>query len=158
MKAIYTSIFLLACYQSAIAEIGYIFEADLNGDGFEDSIMSGPYGMFGNGGGPFLLSLSKADGTFAKQAIGLHPKAAALEKNGEKSKIWGYWHSSAKSGELGYTMLDGSFKTEYITLYFEPDTDGINRKIYELIFNKNQLIKFKKIENYIPPEYPWGKG
>ena len=148
---------ILLSSKIASAEIGYIYEHDFNDDGIHDSLMSGPEYLFGNGGGPFMLRLSKADGTFSEKVIGLHPKVAALEQNGSNSKIWGYWHMSASEGVLGYVLLDGSFKQENLRLQFHQSHEGLSSKIYDLVFNENQIIKFRKVENYIPPKYEWGK-
>jgi len=113
--------------------------------------------MFGNGGGPFMLELSREDGSYAQKIIGLHPKAAALEKNGINSRIWGYWHGSASEGDLGYVMLDESFEEKSITLYFGGSDSNLSNQLNQLIFDEDKLIKFKKVKDYTPPEYPWGK-
>ena len=95
MKKYYAIIALLLIGQIAVADIGFVYKGDLNGDGIEDALMSGPYMMFGNGGGPFMLRLGQKDGSYIDKVIGLHPKAVALERNGVKSRLWSYWHMSA---------------------------------------------------------------
>jgi len=142
----------------AAAESGYIYEKDLNGDGIIDKLESGPSGLFGSGGGPFLLTLSQPDGKFVSRVVGLHPKADSLHSNGSKSQIWGYWHHSADSGTLRAIQLDGSFKAQEMNLHFSPNRSGIATAIYKSIFNPAHLISFNKVENYTPPNYLWGKG
>lgn len=78
MKKNWCYIFLLFVCLNVYAETGYVYEADLNPDGVSDYLSSGPKAMFGNAFGPFMLSLSRPDGTYSYKVIGLHPKAAAL--------------------------------------------------------------------------------
>lgn len=157
MKLISIYIFFLFVSSNVYAETGYIYETDFNGDGINDSLRSGPKAMFGNAGGPYMLSLSRGDGTFSQKIIRLHPLACALEMNGKYSRIWSYWRSSAGTGSLSYIMLDGTFKEKSISMYFSGDGTSLSRQLYDLIFEKNKIIKFKEIENYSPPKYEWGK-
>ena len=157
MKLTSTYIFLFFVSLNVHAEIGYVYEADLNGDGVSDSLRSGPKAMFGNAFGPFMLSLSKPDGTSTKKVIGLHPRAAALESNGQESRIWGYIRGGLDEGGLCYTKLDGTFEEGCIDMYLNKKDNSLSREFYDLIFDENKAIKFKEIENYVPPKYEWGK-
>ncbi|MBN2789494.1 MAG: hypothetical protein JXR69_04850 [Candidatus Delongbacteria bacterium] len=140
-----------------LAEHGYVFRGDLNEDGLIDSIKSGPSVMFGNGGGPFIIWLGQKDGNSLMKITGFHPKAVALEKNGSKSKLWNYNRAGASQGSLGYTILDSTFKKEFIHLDFNKEFSGLSSKIYKMFFREEYLIKFEYIDNYTPPEYHWGK-
>jgi hypothetical protein len=157
MRQIFSYIFLLSIFSNAYAEIGYVYEADLNGDGISDSLRSGPNAMFGNAFGPFMLSLSKPDGTFVKKVIGLHPRATALESNGQESRIWGYIRGGLDEGSLCYTKLDGSFEENCIDMYLGKKDNHLSRELYDLILDENKIVKFIEIENYVPPKYEWGR-
>ncbi len=139
------------------AEMGYVYKGDLNRDGKIDSLMSGPSAMFGNGGGPFLMSLSTPNGKNVQYVVGLHPMATALERNGAHSRLWSYWHMSADEGVLSCMTLDGRFKSEAVTLYFNGGDDDLSKRMYDLVFNKEFRIVFDEFQNYTPPEYEWGK-
>lgn len=159
MKFINILLLILISIDSTIvsAEVGYVFEADLNGDGVTDSLKSGPQDLFGNGSGPFMLRVSNEKGGFSQIVIGLHPKAVALEKNGPISKVWSYHRSSSSTGKLEYVLLDGNFTKEGIILRFNETRTGLSSEIYKLIFNENKTIGFEVVDNYLPPKYNWGK-
>ncbi len=142
---------------AAAADTGYFLEQDLNNDGIMDKIESGPSNLFGNGGGPFLVTLSQPEGKFVTQIVELHPKAASLQINGNKNQLWIYWRNSYNSGVLRTIQLDNTFKAQDIDIYFSEDRSGLTEKIFETIFHPDHLIKFLEIEGYTPPKYHWGK-
>jgi hypothetical protein len=159
---IYGLLLAFAFSAAVQAETGYVFEGDLNDDGVLDSIMSGPSELFGNGGGPFIVSLSNGSGGFNRKEIGLHPKAAALDLVKGHPRIWGFWHLSCCEGTLSITTLDEKFETQTIQLYFSGDQGypTVSQNIYNAIFEGKSLIKFKTVENYqvpTPLRGEWGK-
>ena len=153
---------LLVFCGAANAQTGYVYSGDLNGDGILDTIKSGPSELFGNGGGPFVLSLSDGKGGFLLRDIGLHPEAVALDFVEGHPRLWSYWRMSCCDGSLGVTTLDASFKTETISLNFGKGVSEptISRNIYESIFRPENRIVFTFVENYEPPlplSGEWGK-
>lgn len=152
--------FLLMFISSSIyGENGYVYEGDLNGDGIPDKITSGPSGQFGNAGGPFMISISSKDGTFKSKVLGFHPRAIALEKTSSGNYLWGYWRYSSSLGDLFYITLDGQFIKTKIGIRAGSNSE-LGSSIYNTIFDaKNEyIVKLKKVDNYVPVEYPWGKG
>jgi len=140
-------------------ETGYVYEGDLNGDGIQDKITSGPSGQFGNAGGPFMISLSQKDGTLKNKSLGFHPMAIALEKTSSGNYLWGYWRYSSRGGDLFHITLDGHFIKTKINIRAGSNSE-LGTSIYNTIFGENSkyIIKLKKIDNYTPLDYPWGKG
>lgn len=147
----------LALAQTTPAGSGYRYSADLNGDGLADSIVSGPAEMFGNGGGPFLLSLSLGDSEFTRHVVLLHPQAVAWERNGRHSRLWSYHRSGASAGSLSSLSLDGRFERQTIRLQLDPDESGLNRALYALLFAGEHKLEFDPVQAHVPPDWPWGK-
>ena len=139
---------------NARAETGYVFESDINNDGVMDSIVSGPSELFGNAGGPFIISLSNGKDGFIKKVLGLHPSAVAIDVANGHPRIWTYWRSSCCFGSLVVTTLGKQFKEEHIDLYFGESWDSptVSRDIYHAIFQGKYAIKFKTVENYSVPK------
>jgi hypothetical protein len=154
--------FFLLFSSSAYAETGYVFEGDLNGDGIPDSIMSGPSKLFGNAGGPFIVSLSDGKGHFIRKETALNPDLTAFDPAEGHPRIWGYWHVSSSEGVLSATTLDEAFETKTINLYGDnPESDtSMSAAIFNAVFNKKTIMKFRKVKNYkLPPPLAseWGK-
>ena len=152
---------MLACVVTA-ADTGYVYTADLNGDGIEDSIRSGPSWLFGNGGGPFIVSISDGTAGFILREIEMHPMAASLDLVDGKPRIWTYWRTSCCDGTLSVTTLDKAFETSSVRLNFSEDSSSqsISREIYNGVFSNENRIDFTTIENYDPPpplRGEWGK-
>ncbi|WP_188662697.1 hypothetical protein [Arenimonas soli] len=141
---------------------GYVHTGDLNGDGVPDSIMSGPSGLFGNGGGPFIVSLSDGKGGFRRIELALHPQAVALDQAGGHPRLWTYWRSSCCAGTLSVTTLDGSSAPQHIPLDFgqDPGAPTLSRALYDSVFRESNRIAFERVDNYQPPPPlggEWGK-
>jgi hypothetical protein len=146
----------------ALGDVGYTFQGDLNGDGIPDSIMSGPSELFGNAGGPFIVSLSSSNEGFMREEVFLHPKAAALEVVPGHYRLWAYHRLGCCEGTLNITTLDGNFHTSSIQLYFTGNRDSLSpsEEAYRAIFSGRSLLQFKMVENYqVPPPLhgEWGK-
>lgn len=114
--------------------------------------------MFGNGGGPFIITISPKGKPSLKKVVGLHPKLVRLELVKGKPRIWSYWHSSAFSGSLLCITLDGKFEEEYVTLLSNSE-NSFGSEVFDVIFSKHKLLTFNFVENYQVPAHPtseWG--
>ena len=143
------------------ADTGFEYKGDLNDDGIDDLIQSGPSSLFGNAGGPCIMSLSISSTDNKKGEIHCHPAGFWFEKGGTKwqpNRIWGYSRNGGSEGSLCNTSLDGKFTLQCITLYMTGMGSGTLKSVSE----NARLIKYKHIENYTPPEticgLQWGKG
>ena len=130
--------------------------------GIADTIQSGPSELFGNGGGPFIVSLSDGKGGFQRAVVALHPQAVALDQAGGHPRLWTYWRSSCCAGTLGITVLDGTFETRTIPLDFGPDPQAptLSRAVYDGVFRDAHRIVFERVDGYQPPPAiggEWGK-
>lgn len=146
----------------ANAQTGYVYTGDLNADGIADTIQSGPSELFGNGGGPFIVSLSDGKGGFRRAVVALHPQAVALDQAGGHPRLWTYWRSSCCAGTLGITVLDSTFETRTIPLDFGPDPQAptLSRAVYDGVFRDAYRIVFERVDGYQPPPAiggEWGK-
>lgn len=154
--------FLALHVSPAFAQTGYVFKGDLNGDGVEDSIMSGPPEMFGNAGGPFVVTLSARDGGALVQTLFLHPEAVSLDFQEGNPRLWTYSRSSCCGGNLSAIRLAEGFEVESIRLDFDQDgaSASMSRDVYEAVFHASRRIRFDVVDHYEPPPPPggeWGK-
>ncbi|MDH5444381.1 MAG: hypothetical protein OEY52_02425 [Gammaproteobacteria bacterium] len=151
---------------TALAETGFIYRGDLNGDGVDDSIQSGPRSLFGKSGGPCVITLSTAQKKALKALINCRPDGFILEKSENKympSRYWGYWNHGGGEATVTAITLDGKFKRQSLDLYGTVgNKQNLSNAILVAIKTHTQHIKFKPVENYTPPEHPcgdeWGKG
>ena len=151
---------------SAYSDTGFYFNGDLNGDGIDDSIQSGPSEMFGSGGGPCVLTVSILNGASKKEIISCHISGIILEESTDKfkpSRLWQYSRFNPGEGSISSITLDGDFKVQSMTLYLDTTSvEGIGTGILKAIKEKGRLIKFEQDEDYVPPDNPcgvqWGKG
>jgi len=155
---------MMFCFvPAALAESGYVGKLDLNGDGIDDLIESGPSYMFGTGGGPYSISIMDKDGNRTKQyLIGGHHRFA-VERVGKTTTIWAYWHLSVDSGTLmSHSFTGDQYKKETIDIKSKNTSTRATRKIIQAIFTDENLLPMKKIENgyQVPPNpsgLEWGK-
>lgn len=128
-------------------------------DGATVTLESGPSGMFGNAGGPFLLTFRK-NGIRTQKIIGLNPAAIALEI-GNPSRLWGYMRTSGSSGVLTSTELDAGMHEE--SLVINPGDSGseLGNRVYHAVFSTEFLLKLDRVADYTVPDAPggveWGK-
>jgi len=158
---IFSLVLALVCGVSN-ADTGYVYSGDLNGDGVADSIRSGPSDLFGNGGGPFVVSISDGSGGFIARDIGLHPLAVSLDLVTGHPRLWTYWRSSCCGGTLSVTTLDEKFETYFVPLEFGEDFSSptASRDVYNSIFSTERRIEFEVVADYEPPpplRGEWGK-
>jgi len=153
--------FLLLVPSTLLADTGFMYKGDLNGDGIEDLIQSGPSQFFGQAGGPCVISVSVAPKKYKKGLVSCSPWGFSLEKSKNKmwpSRYWSYWRHTLGEGSFTATTLDGQFTVQTITLYDTVSDDALGKAIND----RTQLIKFEQVDNYVPPEHPcgapWGKG
>lgn len=158
---------LLLVPLTAFAETGFVYKGDLNGDGIEDFIQSGPSDLFGNAGGPCVVSVSVSPKEHKKGLVECNPWGFLHEKSNDKmrpSRYWNYWRYGGGVGSISVTTLDGNFKTQAISLYdvFGSEDDTLGNAILKAVKEKTQLIRFEQVVNYTPPKQPcgaeWGKG
>lgn len=140
---IYVGIIFIFFSAYAFSETGYVFSGDLNGDGIDDTLESGPSSMFGNAGGPFLLTLS-SDNTFVFKVLGFHPHAISLEKHKNGNKLWSYWRLSSNNGSLRSVFLDENFKEEHVHIQSGNSGTVQGNRIYKALFNEKYLLKMIK--------------
>jgi hypothetical protein len=165
-KYLASLLFLLLFPLIVFAETGFVYEGDLNGDGIDDYIQSGPRELFGNAGGPCVISVSVSPREHKKGLVNCSPAGFLLEKSANKmwpSRYWNYWWLGGGAGSITATTLDGRFATESIVLYgmMGEEIDTLGKAILKAVRDKAQLLRFKQVENYTPPEQPcgdqWGK-
>jgi hypothetical protein len=158
---------LLLVPLTAFADTGFVYKGDLNGDGIEDSIQSGPSGLFGNAGGPCVVSVSVSPKEYKKGMVDCSSWGFLLERSTNKlwpARYWSYMRHGGGQGSIGATTLDGKFTTQYITLYdmMGAEADTLGKAILKVVNEKAELIKFDQVDNYTPPEQPcgaqWGKS
>lgn len=165
-KRLASILFVFLVPFSVFAETGFVYKGDLNGDGIDDHIQSGPQDLFGNAGGPCVVTVSVSPTEHKKGIVSCGPGGILLEKSINKmwpSRLWDYGRISAGEGTIMTITLDGKFTTEHITLYsMAHGDDSIGIAILKAVRGKAQFIKFDQVENYAPPENPcgvqWGKS
>jgi hypothetical protein len=134
---------------------------DINRDGVADKIASGPGELFGNGGGPFVVTLGSRKGPPKQFVLNLHRLAATVENTATATRIWSYWHLSGRSGDLCVDTLTDKTSRQCITIYAGDGGTAMGNALVERIFSKGQRLEFKDVEPYVPPPHPdgreWGK-
>lgn len=139
------------------AEIGYKFEGDLNGDGVNDTLESGPHYLFGaNGAGPILITLSNTHGEPHVHKMYANPASLALEKHENGNLLWSYSHG-VTSGVLFNVSLDGKFTYREIKVNGGVSPSTLTEMLLDLVFSRDFLLKLIITDPYIPPMYSWEK-
>jgi|GEM_PF-3275618 len=156
-------VMLLLTALPAHAESGWIYKGDINGDGIEDLLSSGPAAQFGNAGGPFVLQLSAEGGKTIRHVIELHPMAVALETPaaGQSAPpvLWAYRRHGGRSGSLVRLQLGAQLTQESVKISPGGLGTEIGDAIYSAVFAHR--IEFSPVTDYTPPARPdgieWGK-
>lgn len=151
-------IFIILTHAIIYAEDGLVYIGDLNNDGVNDKIESGPSEMFGAHGqnGPFILTLS-VNGTFKKLGLG-GTGFWVLERYQNSIRFWDYNREGGSDGYIGYTqfnLVSGTFE-KYEKLLIHPGDGGtvLGNLFTDTIFDNEKLEKCYciKVKGYTPPE------
>jgi len=122
---------LLSVLTIAAGAEGWQYAGDLNGDGVSDHIKSGPPELFGNAGGPFVVELSKPDGSYQAHAIFAHRLCMAHEAvesaEGVEVVIWTYRRWGSEEGRLIRYELGDELEVSHLTIH--PKTD-VGKALY----------------------------
>jgi len=139
-----------------LAEKGYVWEGDLNGDGRIDTIQSGPMSHFGNRGGPYVLRVSKGKDGWVEHVIGFgHMGNIAVEKLGTPDfRLWGYHGHSAGEGGIFVLTIGDQLTSEGITIFAGDQGTDLGRDLYNAVFKKERMLTFKIVDNYEVPRNP----
>ena len=158
--------FLLCSVLKIYAEDGLVYTGDINKDGIDDQIVSGPMSMFGAQGqnGPFILKLSLGK---ASKEIRLGGSGYwIVERSNDFIRLWGYGHSSANSGSISYLQIEiKDASTSSGSINISPGDDGtvMGNSIYNSIFDRGfESINCLLVHDYSPPKtdingVEWGK-
>lgn len=142
------------------AERGWVYAGDLDGDGIADSIRSGPEEIFGRGGGPFLLTITGAEGEPDRHAM-LWASGAfvfALDPGTEhwSPRLWSYTRVEPRHGAVGYIDLDQEMAEGGLMVRAGDDGREIDAAICDAIFDQAHQITLQEVQDYRPPELPPG--
>lgn len=120
----------------------YRILADFNGDGIMDMAVSVPVNLFGNSGGHFTVYLQNEEGRFRKlgQFFG-HPMALALERVGEKVRLWTYVRIGGWIGQIGFYEVNEDGLSDYRGVTIHPGDSGtkMGNAIYEAVMTNSDL-------------------
>lgn len=108
---------------------------DFDFDGHDDMILSEPLQNFGTGGGCWTV-YHWTNGTYqAIGDVGAHRTAWSIEKDPQEGyvRFWYYWHSSARTGMLGYDEIEPTRigRKEKLYLTFDDDENCLASKLYK---------------------------
>ena len=161
MKKILLLIPLLFYADHLFGEDGWVYYGDIDLDGKEDSLVSGPTTMFGNAGGPYILSLTSVGKKFDIAGHG----EWAIERHDDNLRLWSYSHLSSGEGSLGYFEINiksGKFSNCSLIIYAGDSGTDLGNKLYDVVYDAKNMISATRIENYTPPKLnasglEWGK-
>ena len=126
--------------------------ADLNGDGITDRLVSEPIRAFGNSGGNWEVFLGNKKGLVSVGHIFAHPLALRMEQNGDSVKIWVYLRGGAASGAFGFYVLKEGRISDLKTIEISPGDGGtdLGRALYATVFPSEK--RFTTIKKTAPTE------
>ncbi len=161
---LYLLLFCAVTYTHA-DEFGLVGEIDLNNDGLLDRIESGPRALFGQGGGPFVVTITGNGVVPDKSYVVSGNGRFAVERGGagRPVRLWAYWRMSCCDGVLAsYVFSHDGMEQQSITISPGDGGTAVGRAIYRSIFNADTLLNLKRISPYTPPPDPaggkWGAG
>lgn len=137
---------------------GGVFVGDLNGDGLDDSIRSGPELYFEKYGGPFLVTLASSEGEPQHVIIWSSASVFAYEQgyDGKWHRVW-----TVSGGPAGVMLVS------YVNLSNLTDRGGFtmddrggetieSAKLFEAVFTDDNRLTMTYPDAYEPPELPDG--
>ena len=164
MKLLCASAMIVWLQSSVADDYGYVGEIDLDGDGAMDTIQSGPSSMFGNAGGPMVVTLRETAESAQKQYLIAANSRFAVEHIGvgRAIRLWSYWRVSSREGVLSaFTFTKSELKQENIRVYLAQSKSGISTSIVATIFDAENLFELEYVSPYTVPPHPtenqWGK-
>jgi hypothetical protein len=125
-------------------------DADIDGDGIADRLVSEPIRDFGNAGGHWEVFLGKNEGLVSAGSIFAHPLALRTEKLFDSVRIWVYSRASGSSGGLGFYVLKDGRISDLKMIDISPGDGGtdLGRTIYDTVFPpEKRFITNKKTPN-----------
>ncbi len=147
----------LFCHSLVRAEIttpsgAYLeINADIDGDGIADRLVSEPIRDFGNAGGHWEVFLGKKEGLVSVGSIFAHPLALRTEKLFDSVRIWVYSRASGSSGGLGFYVLKEGRLSDLKMIDISPGDGGtdLGRAIYDTVFPPaKRFIPIKKAPDH----------
>lgn len=117
--------------------------ADIDGDGIADRLVSEPISDFGSAGGNWEVFLGKKEGLVSAGSLFAHPMALRTEKLLDYVRIWVYLKSSGSSGALGFYALKEGRISDLKMIVISPGDGGtdLGRAIYATIFPPAERFK-----------------
>lgn len=128
-------------------------DADIDGDGIADRLVSEPISNFGSAGGNWEVFLGTKEGLVGVGKVFAHPLALRTEKLSDSVRIWVYLKNGGSSGRLGFYVLKEAKISDLTTIDISPGDGGtdLGRIIYASIFpTAGRLIAAKKTLNASP--------
>lgn len=125
--------------------------ADLDGDGQEDMLLSGPVSEFGKSGGEWMVYVARRGEFQNLGTLTAHPRALSIEpdharnhnSNEERAfcRIWVYLQGSADEGAFGYYRIGAKSIKRVIDLELYPGDGGtdLGRAVYAAVFEKSPI-------------------
>lgn len=160
-------VLIMLCLASCGAyaeEYGFMGEIDLNNDGIRDQIRSGPSSMFGNGGGPLVITLSaNGDSPSKSYVIGANVSFAVERFGSERPvRLWSYWHVNSSEGIVTcFTFTKSEMIQQNLRIYTGGTGSEISRSIAADIFKEENTFTLERVSPYNVPPHPaghqWGK-
>jgi hypothetical protein len=127
----------------------YRIEADLDGDGREDRLLSEPIGQFGKSGGRWTVFLWRDGGYREIGELAAHPGAVALEPDPERilvraedrshARVWVYLRGGAGQGILGYHRIGETAVGDLEGVEIGTGEDRLGGSLYEAAFRSSPI-------------------
>ena len=120
---------------------------DLNGDGLEDIIVTGPHSWAGTGGNVHFIFLRQPDGNYKQGKDTITANSLALEQHGGRTFLWCYSRSSSQSGTIWYYSIDtpgNLLASSRLGIRTGDGGSDLGNRVYQAIFNETALLRFQE--------------